>query len=1129
MKVVKGIASVGLIVAGAITGNFQMVAVGISMGASLLAPKPKAPAVSPAAADRLFASIDTRASRKIALGGSTALATDIRDQELTDGQTYLHRFITVASHKIQAVEQVWFDDKLAWTSAGGAQGDFAGYLTITPVLEGSAANAINISARMGSSRRYTGCAYLHVRYKLTGYNKKSESPFAQSIPSRVTIVGKGALVYDPRLDSTAGGSGVQRAADQTTWAWSDAAARNPALQMLWYLLGWRIKNPVTNQWKLVVGKGIPPDRIDIGSFITAANLCDELVAKAAGGTEPRYRSDGVFSESDDPSLVLDNLKAAMNAVLDDVDGKIRVTVLHNDLGSPVRTLVTADVLGEFKWAQTPPLSDTFNVIRGGYTDPSNTSLFQQVDYPEVRIASPDGIDRIQTVNLPMVQSPSQAQRLVKQRLQRQLYAGTFQATFQATAWQYLKGDVVPFTFAPLGWVNKLFRIVDIQVQLDGTVPMTLREEHPDIYLWEATDAPAVQGTAPTTYDYQLNPIYQDIQDIASNLSAYLSNETATLTADVDGNVDSYADASGEFMIFSGSTDVTADFTYATKTGGNPQGLAVTYTGRAFAVTGGLDAAEAGASLTIEATGTGPFAGVVVPKKFTIAKSLAGVDGSPAELVKLTADAQQAKYDKTNAYVGGAISFTATRQNTAAATVWTFYNAAGAAVFTGPASAFVAADPASWVSADNDHLGLTVAGVPANIAAAGGAFSIEATAGTVFDRISVVKIEDGADGLDGTAGIPGPPGPDGLTPYFHFGWADSADGSVNFTTGAQGSRVYQGVYVEYVGGADSGNYADYTWSRFTGQDGVDGSNGIPGPPGPDGLPTYAHKAYSTAADGSTGFSTTVTTGKTHLGLYIDQTLADSTNPADYAWSLIKGADGSPGAPGSPGVDALSVSASPTAITVPCTAGGTPKAALAGSQITAFKGTTNVTTTASYSFTSSGLSGAAVSSSGAVSATGISAEKGYVEVTVSSGGAGQVIRITYDKTYDGAAFVDGSSAIGAPTTTSYATVGSFSLLMGPAGTISLDTNGGFDVAAGTINVQGTIDYSLDGGGSWTTAASFSGNAAASFGSGDWAADTSLSGTTIGLTTKQTVMFRVTMRKTNTNSFTSFGGSMYASWSG
>lgn len=495
-----GVTAFGFAAAHALVG--AVTAFGLGAGASLLSARPKAPATSENAADRLKVSIDPRTPRKFVFG-RTAMATDLRDQEIIGSdQDYVDRFIVVASHAVQAIEEIWFDDKLAWTSAGGVQGDFAGYLTVQTRLEGSAANAINISARMGSTRRYTGCAYVYFRYKLSGNTKKKTSPFQQSIPSRVTIIGKGAKVYDPRLDSTVpGGSGSQRADDQSTWAWSDSASRNPALQLLWYLLGWRINGV------LAVGKGIPAARINLASFITAANLCDESVALLAGGTEPRYRGDGVFSEGDPTATVIEQLKAAMNADLDDIDGQLRLVVLHNDLAPPIADFSEDDILGDFTWDQTASLDDTFNVVRGTYIDPSTNSLYQAVDYPEVRITSPDGIDRIETVDLQLVQSPSQAQRLAKQRVARMLYSGTFTAEFGYRAWKVQRGDVVRLTFAPLGWTNKLFRVVDTAVQVDGRVPMTLREESADIYLWDKDEAPAVAPVAPTTYDPAKDALY----------------------------------------------------------------------------------------------------------------------------------------------------------------------------------------------------------------------------------------------------------------------------------------------------------------------------------------------------------------------------------------------------------------------------------------------------------------------------------------------------------------------------------------------------------------------------------------------------------------------------------------------
>lgn len=493
-------------VAGISAGALLTVSSALSIGASLLAKRPKAPSVNAANIDRLNSTIDLRTPRKI-VWGNTAGANDVRDQEYTDNQSVLHRFIVVASHKVHSIYEIWFDDELAWSSVSGVASKFAGYLNVTPVTEGNAGNAINISPRMGSSRRYTGLAYVYLRFKLTGNSKKTESPFVQSVPTRVTIRTKGAYVYDPRLDSTVpGGSGPHRADDQSTWEWSDSASRNPALQLLWWMLGWRING------KLAVGGGIPPNRIDMESFITAANLCDEDVSIAAGGTEPRYRSDGVVSEGDSPTVIMDALKAAMNADLDDVGGKLRLFVFHNDLGTPLADFNENDILGSFEYRATAALDESFNVVRGTYTDPRDQALYQQIDYPQVELPSRDGIDRIDTFPLALVQSPSQAQRLAKQRLQRMQFGGVFTATGQATWWKVQKNSVVRLTFAPRGWVNKLFRVAELEHRVDGTVPITLREEANQIYAWDEEESAPVLANNGLGYNRAENPIVIAIDD-----------------------------------------------------------------------------------------------------------------------------------------------------------------------------------------------------------------------------------------------------------------------------------------------------------------------------------------------------------------------------------------------------------------------------------------------------------------------------------------------------------------------------------------------------------------------------------------------------------------------------------------
>lgn len=492
-----GAIAVGATILGASVATVTTIAGVVSLGAAMLG-KPSANVANAATTDRLNVTLNPRAPRAMVFG-KTAMGSDLCDQEFTGtDKEYLHRFVATAAHKVNSIQQIWFDDELAWTSSGGVQSAFSGYLTVATRLEGSSANAINISSRIGSARRFTGCAYVHLRFKLTGNGQKTDSPFAQQVPTRITIVGEGIPCYDVRQDGTRGGTGSHRADDQTTWTYG-AHARNPACQLATWLLGWRIQNPSTEAWRLSVGKGIPADRIDWPSFLEAANLCDESISLSAGGTEPRYRGDGIITEGDDPMQVVDAFKAAMNADLDDQDGLIRLTVFHNDLATPEADFSDADLMGEYRWTQTPTLSDSYNIVGGTFVDPSPEALYQQVEYNEARLTAPDGIDRILNVSFGLVQSQSQAERLAKQRLQRGQYGGTFSATFLATGWRVQKNSVIRLTNSSLGWTNKLFRVVETAVRFDGTVPMVLREEHADIYAWDEEEGAAVQIAEPTQY------------------------------------------------------------------------------------------------------------------------------------------------------------------------------------------------------------------------------------------------------------------------------------------------------------------------------------------------------------------------------------------------------------------------------------------------------------------------------------------------------------------------------------------------------------------------------------------------------------------------------------------------------
>ena len=177
--------------------------------------------------------------------------------------------------------------------------------------------------------------------------------------------------------------------------------------------------------------------------------------------------------------------------------------------------------------------------------------------------------------------------------------------------------------------------------------------------------------------------------------------------------------------------------------------------------------------------------------------------------------------------------------------------------------------------------------------------------SVVKRFSLAKIYAGKDGVDGLQGPKGDQGIPGVSPSIRYSsmpngedmtdnpqyvlWLDS-DGNVICDT--DGNAICISLEeIPYIGflksGAEVGsnNPSDYTWSRYQGS---------------NGLSQRTHLAYANSADGKTDFSVS-DSNREYIGMYADFTEQDSTNPDDYAWTLVKGANGTQGIPGKAGAD------------------------------------------------------------------------------------------------------------------------------------------------------------------------------------------------------------------------------------
>ena len=214
-------------------------------------------------------------------------------------------------------------------------------------------------------------------------------------PPRKMAVAKWVKVYDPRLDSTyPGGSGPQRANDESTWAWSD----NPYLHALTWVIG-RQANGVR-----ILGLGAPLTAIDMAAFVEGANV-------AAANN---WKLGGVVYSTDDKWEVL-------KAMLQAGAGRpmrlgAKISCLVSTPRTSLATLTGADVVGEAQITGTPSRRSRINTVWPKYREEAQGWEIVATDAPvqvAAHIAADGGKVRSREIEYPLVQSPVQAAQLAR--------------------------------------------------------------------------------------------------------------------------------------------------------------------------------------------------------------------------------------------------------------------------------------------------------------------------------------------------------------------------------------------------------------------------------------------------------------------------------------------------------------------------------------------------------------------------------------------------------------------------------------------------------------------------------------------------------------------------------------------
>ncbi|MFY9237275.1 MAG: phage tail protein [Roseovarius sp.] len=393
-----------------------------------------------------------------------------------DKDQYLHLIIVLAAHRVKSIGAIYFEGEEAIDTNGTAQGRWSGKVTVEKRLgaEGQTAFAglvEEVSEHWTNNHRLAGCAAVYLRLTYDA------DAFPGGIPNiTVDMEGKDDIL-DPR-------SGEQ--------VYTENAALCVADYMAHTTYG--------------IGAGIgADDGIDRDALVEAANICDETVPLAAGGTEPRYSCNGVVTLSESPKTIIEAMLTAMAGRCIWQGGRWRLQAGAYRI--PEVTL-GADDLREGGLQLTTRLSraSNFNAVRGQFVSPEND--WQPDDFPAYAsdvYLSEDGGERIwRDIALPFTISAAAAQRLAKIELERARRQMSVKLDGKLSAWSVAVGETVQLEYARWGFAAKPFDVQSMRLDLVqmGDAPLlvpelVLRETSPLIYNWDASEE-QIYAAAPRT-------------------------------------------------------------------------------------------------------------------------------------------------------------------------------------------------------------------------------------------------------------------------------------------------------------------------------------------------------------------------------------------------------------------------------------------------------------------------------------------------------------------------------------------------------------------------------------------------------------------------------------------------------
>lgn len=307
-------------------------------------------------------------------------------------------------------------------------------------------------------------------------------------------------MYDPRKDSSTGGSGPHR--------WGDRATYEPSVNAA--VIAYNIARGIYwgGEW-VFGGRNLPAWRLPRAAWVAAMTACDRVVSHAEGGSEPAYRCGGEIAVDRPAADVLEDIGSVANMRFAEVGGHLKPCV---DLPAAAAFAISdADLIITEGQSFTPffAVANTFNALSATYPEPeqrwATKDAPERVDEPAMAL---DGGRYLPaSISYPACPYPAQVQRLMVSQLRnyRRMRQHTLSLPPDAYALEPL--DVISWTSARHGYLDKKFVIEEVTKLAGFNVTLALREVDPADYDW----SPSLQLPWVITPPVHVIPMPQGIE------------------------------------------------------------------------------------------------------------------------------------------------------------------------------------------------------------------------------------------------------------------------------------------------------------------------------------------------------------------------------------------------------------------------------------------------------------------------------------------------------------------------------------------------------------------------------------------------------------------------------------------